>query len=365
MFILDDNNKKDTIIKHQLLELYVPLIGYEAVSLWIYLKHCVENKKSLSIKDLYLQLQMRESTGKTSLTLLKKYKLLEKKDNKLVLKEPMATDQFIKFVKDNEYIEIETKKRFFTLLDDYFEEAQKEDTKDITYTKPPTQPTIAQKEDEIVARFMSECNFRGTKELRQKFDYWFEQIKDIELMEELIRRTKKKVEMSGIRGCPSNYTDKIVKDWQLKGIRTFKDLYVKDEEFKRNWKVYRMVEKELNKDYDSLTPEERAMVNSWLAPQKGQGLSEDIIKEGIKQVIRKGLYKGKGSPTIAYMNKWMNNLIKANVKTCDDVEKNLFYTDKKQSDAATKTGKKYSQRRSKSELEEAIEKKKVSYEGGN
>ncbi|WP_350342437.1 DnaD domain protein [Proteinivorax tanatarense] len=364
MFIIEGNVKKDTIVKHQLLELYAPLIGFEAISLWIYLKHCIDNKKSISIKDLYLQLQMRESTGKTSLNLLKKYKLLDKEENKLVLKEPMATDQFIKFVKDNEQIEIETKKRFFTLLDDYFEEIPKNeiDKNEQTLPQHTNHLTVAQKEDELVARFMSECNFIGTKELRQKFDYWFEQIQDVELMEELIRRTKKKIQFSGIRGCPSNYTDKIVKDWQLKGIKTFKDLYAKDEAFKRNWQIYRMVEKELNKDYDSLTPEERTMVNSWISPENGEGLKEDIIKEGIKQVIRKGLFKGKGSPTVAYMNRWMNNLLKAKVTSKKDVEQNLFYSDKKSD--SPKIGKEYSQRHSKSELEQAIEKKKVSYKGG-
>lgn len=357
MFIVNGKSNQDTIIKHQLLELYQPLIGYEAVSLWIYLKHSLNNNFNVSLKEIYQKLQMIESTGNMAFKLLNKYNLIKQEDNKLVLQEPLSSSQFIKFVKDHEAIDIETKRRFFMLVDDFFEEKDDqiivEGEKDIPHDEGIT---VIQREDELVARFVNECKFNPTKQLRQLFDDWFFQIKDFRLLEELLTRTKKKIETDGVKGCPSKYADKIVKEWVLMGIKTYEDLNKKDETFKQYWEVYRMVEKELNKGYDTLTPEEKKTINQWIMGDKShEALSINLIEGTIKLIIRHGFYKGKGIPTIYFINKLISKVQKAKVKSIGDIEAILL--PKTHGKDADQKPKNFTHEHSKSDLDEAIRKK--------
>lgn len=355
MFITDGNCNKDTIIKYQLLELYQPLLGYEAIALWTYLKHCINNNLNMSFKEIYQKLQMSESTGIIAFKLLLKYQLIVEEEKKLVLQEPMASNQFIKFVKDNEAIDIETKKRFFMMVENYLEPKEDEQKEQSNLFNTPNELTTIQKEDELVARFMSECKFHPTKQLRQLFDDWFYQIKDHRLLEELLIRTKKKIETDGIKGCPSKYADKIVKEWLIMDIKTFDDLNKKDQTFKQYWEIYRMVEKELNKGYDTLTPEEKSFINLWIKGDKAlEALSANLIQETLKLIIRNGFYKGKGAPTIAFVNKLINKVQRARVKNLIDVEKTLL---PKTRGKDSSPNKKFTHEHSKSDLEEAIRKK--------
>lgn len=360
MFITKGTSNQDTIIKYQLLELYQPLIGFEAVSLWIYLKHCMNNNLNMSLKEIHQKLQMVDSTGNMAFKLLNKYRLITQENNKLVLLEPMSSSQFIKFVKDNDAIDIETKRRFFMLVDDLFEEKCEpmffeNDDQNIQHDE---KITVIQREDELVARFINECKFNPTKELRQLFDDWFMLIKDHRLLEELLNRTKKKVETDGVKGCPSKYADKIVKEWILLGIKTYEDLNKKDENFKQSWEVYRMVEKELNKGYDSLTPEEKKMINQWLKGDKTmEALSISLIEGTIKLIIRYGFYKGKGIPTIAFVSKLINKVQKGKVKSMSDIEAILLPKTHGKDKDQSPTDKKFTHEHSKSDLDEAIRKK--------
>lgn len=355
MFITNGKFNSDTIVKYQLLELYQPLLGYEAIALWTYMKHCINNNLNMSFKEIYQKLQMSEATGTIAFKLLLKYQLIKEQANKLVLLEPMASNQFIKFVKDNEAIDIETKKRFFMLVESYLEPKEEENTNSFSPLTPYPEISI-QREDELVARFVNECKFHPTKQLRQLFDDWFYQIKDYRLLEELFNRTKKKIETDGVKGCPSKYADKIVKEWLLMDIKTYDDLNKKDQAFKQYWETYRMVEKELNKGYDTLTPEEKNLINVWVKGDKTlEALSPTLIQETLKIIIRNGFYKGKGAPTIAFVNKLINKVQRARVKTVADVEQNLLpKTHGKSSNTGTKN---FTHEHSKSDLEEAIRKK--------
>ncbi|SES82062.1 DnaD domain protein [Anaerobranca gottschalkii] len=357
MFITRGNYNGDTIVKYQLLELYQPLLGYEAIALWIYLKHCINNNLNMSFKEIYQKLQMSETTGTIAFKLLLKYQLIKQEKDKLVLLEPMSSNQFIKFVKDNENIDIETKKRFFTLVESYLEPKEEVllGNEETPFIENSDEITVIQREDELVARFIKECKFHPTKQLRQLFDDWFYHIKDFRLLEELLIRTKNKIETDGIKGCPSKYADKIVKEWLLMGIKTYEDLNKKDQAFKQNWEVYRMVEKELNKGYDTLTPEEKNMINLWLKGDKSlEALSPTLIQETIKLIIRHGFYKGKGSPTVAFVNKIINKLQRAKVKSLQEVEQYLL---PKSNNKEPLEKKNFTHEHSKSDLEEAIRKK--------
>ncbi len=354
MFITNGKSNQDTIIKFQMLELYQPLIGFEAISLWIYLKHCMNNNLNHSLKEIYQKLQMTESTGNIAFKLLIKYQLIQQEKNKLVLLEPMSSNQFIKFVKDSDSIDIETKKRFFMQVEDYLEEKEESDIQDqFKDLDKEDEITVIQREDELVARFIKECRFNPTKQLRQTFDDWFTQIKDHRLLEELLERTKRKLETDGIKGCPSKYSDKIVKDWVLMGIKTYDDLMKKDQAFKQDWEAYRMIEKELNKGYDTLTPEEKRIISKWLKGDKNlEALSQNLIQETLRIIIRNGFWKGKGAPTIAYLDKVISKLQRAHVKSIGDIEGILLSKSKSKDDT-----KKYTHEHSKSDLEEAIRKK--------
>jgi len=175
----------------------------------------MNNNLNVSLKEIYQKLQMTESTGNIAFKLLNKYRLIKQENNKLVLLEPMSSNQFIKFVKDSEAIDIETKRRFFMLVDELFEEKPEPIIIGEDDIKHDEEITVIQREDELVARFINECKFNPTSQLRQLFDDWFMQIKDFRLLEELLNRTKKKIETDGVKGCPSKYADKIVKEWIL------------------------------------------------------------------------------------------------------------------------------------------------------
>lgn len=293
-----------TVVPPELIEIYQPVIGFEAVSLWVNLYHGLINGFTFSDSDIIQQMNISQKSYKTTLKTLTKYCLL-KEDGKgyiIALPSIIALQEQVRA----NIFDYELGRRFITLLEAFClrrgqalglaetAAAGEEDNNALT-------PQLA---DELATRFIKECKFKPTRELRDRFDFWFDQLKDRRLLEELLARTKNRVEVEGTRGsgCPSRYADKIVSQWLVQGVKTYEDLLRSDQEFQGRCEFYRVAERELGRGHNTLTPSEREIVDSWSVHAQDASQLSRLMKEAILS----GEYQGKGAPSIAFVNKWLN-----------------------------------------------------------
>lgn len=290
-----------TTISPELLEIYQPVIGFEAVAVWINLYHALVNGFTVSEGDIMQQMNITQRSFRISLKTLAKYGLLQGDSKEYIIIPPtmaVLTEQ----IKANSFA-YEQERRFITLLEAFrLKRGQALSQLEIAAGEDDSNQLTEQLADEFATRFIKECKFVPSRQLRDRFDMWFEQLKDRRLLEELLERTKRKVIMEGSKGaCPSLYADKIVRQWLVQGIKTYEDLLRLDQEFQARCEFYRVVEKELGRGFNTLTPAEKEIIDKWSAQV------EDAAELGnlIKKAILSGEYQGKGAPGIAFIDKWL------------------------------------------------------------
>lgn len=299
--------QQPTLIPAELIEIYQPILGYETIAVWVNIYHSLINKLTVSESDLLQQMNISQKTFRSSIDELKKYNLVETQDKILTILPPQSVSELLNSLQNGAFSS-EQKRRLTTLAETFQLKRGQEAYCQEEKTKPAIQETEnyqlnEQRADEFATRFIKECHFIPNKQLRERFDLWFEQIHDTRLLEELLERTKRKVQMEGNKGsCPSLYADKIVSQWLVQGIRTYADLQRHDQEFHARWEHYRIVEKELGRSFNSLTPAEKEVIDTWITSVEEVGELRKIIK----RAILSGEYQGKGSPSIAFINKWFS-----------------------------------------------------------
>lgn len=302
-----------TTVPPELLEIYQPVIGFEAASLWLNLYHSLINGFALSEGSVTQQMNITRSNFRKSLETLSKYFLLTIAAKEYTLNLPCIS-QLSRQLKENVF-PYEVECRFAILIESYRYKrgqalSQNEIAADRDERPAGTDETDVSKSnklteqlaDEFATRFIKECKFKPSRELRDRFEFWFEQLNDRRLLEELLVRTKNKVDKEGVKGgCPSRYTDKIVSLWLVQGVKTYEDLLRSDRQHQARYEFYRTVEKELNKDYDTLTPSEMELIDTWVAIVD----NPSRLKASIRQAILSGEYRGKGSPGVAFIDNWL------------------------------------------------------------
>lgn len=307
------------MVPAELLEIYQPVIGFEAVSLWLNLYHSLINGFALSESSITQQMNITRSNLKKSLDTLSKYFLLTITDEEYTLNLPCIS-QLNKELSAHAF-PYEVECRFFILIESFRfrrgqalgqdEIAASQNENPENHEKTPVDPVDLNKlteqlADEFATRFIKECKFKPSRELRDRFEFWFEQLNDRRLLEELLARTKNKVDKEGVKGgCPSRYADKIVSQWLVQGIKTYEDLLRSDKEYQTRYEFYRTVEKELNKEYDTLTPSEIELIDTWLPKVSDPG----ELKASIRQAILSGEYRGKGSPGVIFIDSWLKGSV--------------------------------------------------------
>lgn len=295
-----------TVLAPEILEIYQPVVGYEAMAVWINLFHALTNGHVLSEQDFLQQMNITQKVFRNSIAELKKYKLLEAQGkDMLVVTQPLTASELLEFIKAGAFSS-EQERRFTTLVESFLLKrgltAYCEDDSAAAAEAIPAHNLTDQQADEFATRFIKECNFVPSRQLRERFDLWFEQIRDCRLLEELLERTRRKVQLEGSKGsCPSLYADKIVRQWLVQGIRTYADLARYDQEFQARWEYYRVVEKELGRSYNSLTPAEKEIIDQWISEVSDVNELSAILK----RAILSGEYQGKGAPTISFIAQWL------------------------------------------------------------
>jgi len=315
-------NKQQTHIAPELLEIYQPILGFEAIAVWLNIYHALVNEHDISEPEMLQQMNITQRTFRASINELKKCNLVET-DNKeqLTLIPPMSTSEILDFINSGDFSS-EQQRRFTTLIESFrLKRGQVPRQEEINIAAASDNDVSEQQADEFATRFIKECSFVPNKQLRERFDLWFDQIHDSRLLEELLERTKRKVQMEGSKGtCPSLYTDKIVRQWLVQGIRTHHDLLRQDQEFHARWEYYRIVEKELGRSFNSLTPAEKEIIDGWIISVND--VSE--LSKSIKKAILSGEYQGKGAPGIAFIEKWLSRQDRSKTKTAQKSNKMTF-----------------------------------------
>lgn len=282
-----------TLVPAEIFEIYQPLLGYRSISVWLNLYHALLTFGSASEADLIQQMNISKKDFQDALTELGHWGMVNASQGTKLLEYPLSAKEML----------VETR-----LPGDQGEKLKAQARAffqrrgvSIDEVPPKLLPRISEQEaDELATRFIKECGFSPTKQLRERFDLWFEQIQDIRLLEELLSRTKRKLETEGNKGsCPSTYADHIVRQWLIQGITSYEDLARHDRDFQLRSQCYRGVEKELGRSYNTLTPSEREVVDGWLA-QLG---SPEAVAKAVAAVILSGDWQGKGLPGIAFINK--------------------------------------------------------------
>jgi DNA replication protein DnaD len=302
-------NIQQTLVPPELLEIYQPMLGFEAISVWINIYHALLNQHTISETDLLQQMNITRKSLRNSIAELKNYGLLEVGNDEITVVPPMTVADFSEFINDGSFSP-ESKRRFTTLIESFQMKRGQKIYTELVPVAASSEPGQAsshelsdQQADEFTTRFIKECNFVPNKQLRERFDMWFDQIRDSRLLEELLERTKRKVQMEGGKGsCPSLYTDKIVRQWLVQGIKTYEDLLRNDQEFHARWEYYRIVEKELGRSFNSLTPAEKEIIDRWI--DSNNDINE--LKGNLKKAILSGDYQGKGAPGIVFIDEWLN-----------------------------------------------------------
>ncbi len=296
--------RQPTLIPPELLEIYQPVLGFEAVSVWINIYHALLTGQDIGEADLLHQMNITQRSLRASIKELKKYRLLEETNSQLlVVLCPLPVMELVSYIKSSDF-STELQRRVTTLAESFLlRRGQSLSPETASPQREETAQLSEQLADEFATRFIKECNFVPSRQLRERFDLWFEQIQDPRLLEELLERTKRKVEIEGNKGtCPSAYADKIVRQWLVQGIKTYPDLLRRDQEFHARWEYYRIVEKELGRSFNSLTPAEKEIVDRWIAAVNDVKEMSAIIK----RAILSGEYQGKGAPGIAFIDRWFS-----------------------------------------------------------
>jgi len=290
-----------TSIAPELLEIYQPVVGFEAVAVWINLYHALVNGCAVTEADMLQQMNITQRSYRISLKTLVKYGLLQGENKGYIIMLPTMAG-LLEHIQSH-FFEYEQERRFITLIETYqLKRGQAPGLLEVAATEPDSYQLTEQQADEFSTRFIKECKFVPSRQLRDRFDMWFEQLQDRRLLEELLERTKHKVTMEGSKGgCPSRYADSIVRQWLVKGIKTYEDLLRLDQEFQARCEFYRVVEKELGRGFNSLTPAEKELIDKWSAHV------QDPVELGniIKKAILSGEYQGKGAPGVAFIDKWL------------------------------------------------------------
>ncbi len=291
-----------TVLDPELLEIYQPLMGFEAMAVWINLYHALINGQSVSESDMIQRMNISIKSFRSALQELARFGLVDEGGEGICsVLMPLNPDQLYK----SELIPEAEKKRLRPLIEAFHLKRGGLDKKSPgkKEKKEPRVPRISEQQaDELTTRFINECKFRPTKQLRERFDLWFEQVTDIRLLEELLARTKKKVALEGTGGtCPSAYTDSIVRQWLVQGIQSYEDLLRQDKLFHEKQEYHRMVEKELGRAYNTLTPAEKEIVDNW--SQKWP--SPEELRSEIKKAILSGDFQGRGVPGVMFIDKWL------------------------------------------------------------
>lgn len=302
-FVLKDH-RQPTLIPPELIEIYQPVLGFEAVSVWINIYHSLVAGLTICEADLMHQMNITQRGLRASIKELRKYQLLkETNSQELTVLEPLPVNKIEAFIKSGDF-STELQRRVTTLADSFLCRRGQALNPEGGEEPSPQQDTnllSEQQADEFATRFIKECSFVPSRQLRERFDLWFEQIRDCRLLEELLERTKHKVQIEGNKGtCPSIYTDKIVRQWLVQGIKTYSDLLRVDQEFHARWEYYRIVEKELGRSFNTLTPAEKEIIDKWIH------IVNDVndMRAAIKKAILSGEYQGKGAPSIAFIDGW-------------------------------------------------------------
>lgn len=290
-----------TTIPPELIEIYQPIIGFEAVALWINLYHALVNGYTFTEGDILQQMNITQKALRISLKTLAKYGLLheDSKEYKVI---PPNMEDLLEDIKANTFA-YEQQRRFITLIETFrIKRGQAPSQIEVAAADSDSNQLTEQIADEFATRFIKECKFIPSRQLRERFDMWFEQLQDQRLLEELLERTKRKVEMEGSKGgCPSRYADKIVRQWLVQGIKSYEDLLRLDQEFQASFEFYRVVEKELGRGYNTLTPSEKEIIDKWAAKVEDSAQLAALLKKAILS----GDYQGKGAPGIAFIDRWL------------------------------------------------------------
>lgn len=293
-----------TTIPPELIEIYQPVIGFEAVSVWINLYHALVNGYTVDEGDIMQQMNITQKSFKMSLKTLAKYRLLQG-DSKEYIITPPTMAELLEQIQDNSFA-YEQERRFITLIEAFRLKRGQAlgNLEAATTSEQDSHQLTEQQADEFATRFIKECKFVPSRQLRDRFDMWFEQLQDRRLLEELLERTKRKVTMEGSKGtCPSRYADTIVRQWLVQGIKTYEDLLRLDQKFQASYEFYRAVEKELGRSYNTLTPAEKEIIDKWSTEVEGPVQLGNLIKKAILS----GEYQGKGAPGIAFIDKWLES----------------------------------------------------------
>lgn len=290
-----------TTIPPELIEIYQPIIGSEAMAVWINLYHAVVNGHNFTENDILQQMNITQRSFKLALKTLVKYGLLQK-DNRECIIVPPTMAGLQEQIRNNAFA-YEQERRFITLVETFnLKRGQAPSQAEVAAANCDANQLTPQTADEFATRFITECNFRPSRQLRDRFDDWFSQIQDRRLLEELLERTKHKIEMEGVKGgCPSRYTDKIVSQWVTQGIKSYEDLLRLDKEFQARCEFHRVVEKELGRGYNTLTPAEKEIIDKWAAKAESPAQLASLVREAILS----GDYQGKGAPGVAFIDAWL------------------------------------------------------------
>lgn len=288
-----------TPVPAELLEIYQPVIGFEAVSVWINLYHFLLSGGEVLESDVIQQMSITQKSFQVSLKTLAKYGLLRQEGKGFGLVAPSLAH--LQEQIRSKSLAYELERRFLILLEAFcLKSGQAPGPSEARDTTEDSNQVTEHLADEFATRFIKECKFVPSRQLRERFDMWFEQIQDQRLLEELLKRTREKVDLEGSKGCPSRYTDKIVRQWLVQGIKTYEDLLRSDQEFQARNEFYRVVEKELGRGYNTLTPAEKEVVDRIAA-----GADPGQLARLVKGAILSGEYQGKGAPGIAFVEKWL------------------------------------------------------------
>jgi DNA replication protein DnaD len=282
-----------TLVPAEILEIYQPLLGYRSISVWLNLYHALLTFGSVSEADLIQQMNISKKDFQDALTELGHWDMVSNSKGARLLDYPLTAKEILA----ETHLPCDQGEKLKAQARAFFQRRGV----NIDEVAPKHIPGISEQEaDELATRFIKECGFSPTKQLRERFDLWFEQIRDIRLLEELLSRTKRKLDAEGNKGgCPSTYADHIVRQWLIQGITSFEDLARHDRDFQLRSQCYRGVEKELGRSYNTITPSEREIVDGWLH-RLG---SPEAVAKAVAAVILSGEWQGKGLPGMAFINK--------------------------------------------------------------
>ena len=197
-------------------------MGYEAICVWINLYHNLVRGQEVPEPELLQRMNMTQKSFHHAIKELKRCKLLEQVDKAVTVVHYPLSVEAILAVAESATFPPEQKRRLVTLAESFLLRRGQTSYQEVAATvQSPADHTLSeQAADEFATRFIKECISCPTGNCGA-FDWWFAHIRDTRLLEELLERTKRKVQLEGAKGIrPSVYADKIVRQWVLQGIKT-------------------------------------------------------------------------------------------------------------------------------------------------